>query len=81
MVRAQLIQLHLRRRMAQRVLMIQQEIQIRQELQKQKIQIIPKTIIQTAQMILNHKLIKRIRIVMDQIVLIAAKQQILLITD
>ena len=61
--------------------MIQQEIQIRQELQKQIIQIIPKTIIQTAQMILNHKLIKRIRRVMDQIVLIAAKQQILLITD
>ena len=78
MVRAQLIQLPLRRRIAQRVLMIQQEIQIRQELQKQ---IIPKTIIQTAQMILNHKLIKRIRRVMDQIVLIAAKQQILLITD
>ena len=61
--------------------MIQQEIQIRQELQKQIIQIISKTIIQTAQMILNHKLIKRIRRVMDQIVLIAAKQQILLITD
>ncbi len=41
-----------------------------------------KTIIQTAQMILNHKLIKkRIRRVMEQIVLIAAKQQILLITD
>ena len=48
---------------------------------KQIIQIIPKTIIQTAQMILNHKLIKRIRRVMDQIVLIAAEQQIFLITD